>query len=200
MSTPASPLIVLAAVDYSELSTTVLQQALGLVRLAPSAELHCLHVNHDVSNEDVQEARRKTLMEWLGTWLAGAGEIPESVQVIAHQARGEPIQVILETASDLSADLVVVGTHDPKGIDRLLMGSVAEAVVRKAGCPVVVVRPKAHAKTSPHVEPSCARCVEVRRRSQGSVYWCEQHAEKHGRRHGHYHPGTRTWSKYRFLI
>jgi nucleotide-binding universal stress UspA family protein len=200
MSTPVRPLILLAAVDYSELSETVLQQALALARHAPSAELHCLHVNRHSPSEDARGAQRKELSEWLDGWLRGAGEIPESVRVVAHQALGEPIQLILETASDLSADLVVVGTHDPRGIDRLLMGSVAEAVVRKAGCTVVVVRPKIHSETSSDIEPPCARCLDVREESQGNRYWCEQHIERHGRRHSYYHPRARTWSKYRFMI
>lgn len=198
MSTPAASLIVLAAVDYSELSATVLRQALSLVRHAPSAELHCLHVNCDLPRAGARGAWRNELSERLDGWLRGAGEIPETVRVIAHQARGELVRVILETASEVSADLVVVGTHDPKGIDRLLMGSVADAVVRKAGCPVLVVRPKAYAGAVP--QSPCAACVKVREESRGGEYWCERHIENHGRQHGHHRPRTRAWSKYRFLI
>jgi hypothetical protein len=73
-------------------------------------------------------------------------------------------------------------------------------VVRKAGCTVVVVRPKIHSETSSDIEPPCARCLDVREESQGNRYWCEQHIERHGRRHSYYHPRARTWSKYRFMI
>jgi universal stress protein A len=200
MSTPVPALIVLAAVDYSELSLTILQQALAFVRHAPSAELHCLHVSRVSQAEQAPDAGRPELSQWLESWLRDAGQVPESVRVIPHAAYGDVVKLILGTASDLSADLLFVGTHDPKGIDRLLMGSVAEAVVRKASCSVVVVRPKAHAKTPRRDEAPCARCVEVRDHSGRRVYRCEQHAEPHARRHSNCLPRTRTWKRYRFLI
>jgi nucleotide-binding universal stress UspA family protein len=53
---------------------------------------------------------------------------------------GEPAAGILRVASECAADLIVVGTHGRTGLGRLLMGSVAEQVVRKAPCPVVTVK------------------------------------------------------------
>jgi nucleotide-binding universal stress UspA family protein len=53
---------------------------------------------------------------------------------------GDPATVILQTAQDIGADLIVMGTHGRTGLRRLLMGSVAERVVRKASCPVLTVR------------------------------------------------------------
>lgn len=53
---------------------------------------------------------------------------------------GEPVPVILQTAQEIGADLIVMGTHGRTGLRRLLMGSVAENVVRKAACPVLTVR------------------------------------------------------------
>ncbi|MDB4974834.1 MAG: putative Universal stress protein [Myxococcaceae bacterium] len=53
---------------------------------------------------------------------------------------GEPSQVILETAVELAADMIVVGTHSRSGVKHLFLGSVAEHVIREATCPVVVAR------------------------------------------------------------
>ena len=53
---------------------------------------------------------------------------------------GDPTAEILRVAADIHADLVVLGTHGRTGLGRLLMGSVAEQVVRKAGCPVLTVK------------------------------------------------------------
>lgn len=53
---------------------------------------------------------------------------------------GDPAAVILEVAQETGADLIVMGTHGRTGLRRLLMGSVAERVVRKASCPVLTVR------------------------------------------------------------
>jgi nucleotide-binding universal stress UspA family protein len=53
---------------------------------------------------------------------------------------GDPVQVILATADETGCGLIVLGTHGRTGLGRLLMGSVAEQVVRKANCPVLTVK------------------------------------------------------------
>jgi len=57
---------------------------------------------------------------------------------------GEPVDQILRVVKELNADLIVIGTHGRTGFARLLMGSVAEQVVRKATCPVVTATSHAH--------------------------------------------------------
>lgn len=53
---------------------------------------------------------------------------------------GDPREVTVEVAAALPADLIVMGTHGRGGVTRLVLGSVAEAVLRLAACPVLVVR------------------------------------------------------------
>jgi nucleotide-binding universal stress UspA family protein len=53
---------------------------------------------------------------------------------------GDPATAIVEAAAEEKADLIVIGTHGRTGLTRLLMGSVAEAVVRRATCPVLTVK------------------------------------------------------------
>jgi universal stress protein A len=55
---------------------------------------------------------------------------------------GDPAVEVLQLASQLGADLIVMATHGRKGLRRLVLGSVAEHVVREAPCPVLTVRPK----------------------------------------------------------
>ena len=57
---------------------------------------------------------------------------------------GIPSQQIVEYANENDIDLIVIGTHGRTGIMRVLMGSVAEAVVRKAECPVMAIKPWAN--------------------------------------------------------
>jgi nucleotide-binding universal stress UspA family protein len=57
---------------------------------------------------------------------------------------GFPTEAILSSAQKESVDLIVMGTHGRQGFDRLTMGSVTEQVLRKARCPVLVVRKPAH--------------------------------------------------------
>jgi nucleotide-binding universal stress UspA family protein len=53
---------------------------------------------------------------------------------------GEPIEAILGQAARWEADMIAVGTQGRRGLPRLLLGSVAEGVLRRAGCPVLVVK------------------------------------------------------------
>jgi len=53
---------------------------------------------------------------------------------------GDTVAVVLRVAQEVHADLIVIGTHGRTGLERLLMGSVAEQVVRQAVCPVLTVK------------------------------------------------------------
>jgi nucleotide-binding universal stress UspA family protein len=61
---------------------------------------------------------------------------------------GIPFQVIIDTAESRDVDLIVMGTHGRTGLTHVLMGSVAEKVVRLAPCPVLVTRGTTEASTS----------------------------------------------------
>ncbi|HEU4730207.1 MAG TPA: universal stress protein [Kofleriaceae bacterium] len=55
----------------------------------------------------------------------------------------DPRDAILKAAREVHADLIVIGTHGRRGLSRMLLGSVAEAVLRRASCPVLAVREEA---------------------------------------------------------
>jgi nucleotide-binding universal stress UspA family protein len=84
--------------------------------------------------------------------IAAAKEL-DSLQVprsdeIPHLERaiemGIPFVEIVRHARKKNIDLIVIGTHGRTGLDHMLLGSVAEKVVRKAPCPVLTVRPEGH--------------------------------------------------------
>jgi nucleotide-binding universal stress UspA family protein len=185
---------VLGAIDYKAESDLVVQHCIDLVRRHPAAEAHFLHVS-PAAPEDVGAGARRTslLIEWLGQSLKAIGDVPSHLRIIAHEAHGDPASVIVHTGHQLSADVVVVGTHERKGVERL-MGSVAESVMLHAESPVLVVRPKALAQPGASIEPACPHCVEARVQSRGAQLWCDQHAEKHGRRHTYYDNHARSWT------
>ena len=64
----------------------------------------------------------------------------EGIQATGEVLIGGPSHVIIEQANNVHADLIVMGTHGRTGITHLLIGSVAERVIRHAPCPVFVVR------------------------------------------------------------
>lgn len=60
---------------------------------------------------------------------------------VSHLIRhGEPADTIMHVAEKVGARHIVMGTHGRRGLERALLGSVAERVVRRAGCPVTIVR------------------------------------------------------------
>jgi nucleotide-binding universal stress UspA family protein len=87
---------------------------------------------------EVEEARRRDAEEYLAPIaieLASRG-----VDVRAEVRAGPPVEQILAVAREAGADLIAMTTHGRAGLDRLLFGSVAEAVLRRADVPVFVIR------------------------------------------------------------
>ena len=66
--------------------------------------------------------------------------IPQGVQVKTIIKTGKPFLEIIETASEMDVDLIIIATHGRTGIEHILFGSTAEKVVRKAPCPVLTLR------------------------------------------------------------
>lgn len=162
--------------------------ALVAARLAiAGGELHFVHVMTlpplaGSSTASAVEGWRARLQE-AG---ASAGETHKG-RIVGHLAAGDPCDEILLLAARIEADLLLVGTHGRKGVDRLLLGSVAERLVRRASCPVLVVREKNyHAGLPPEIEPPCADCLEARVASQGEKMWCVRHSQRHPHGRAHY--------------
>jgi universal stress protein A len=60
-----------------------------------------------------------------------------------HVRKGDPFEAILDGAEDFMTDLIVLATHGRTGVKRLVIGNVAEKIVRHAPCPVLTVKPNA---------------------------------------------------------
>jgi nucleotide-binding universal stress UspA family protein len=78
--------------------------------------------------------------EALKEWLNRIRPVDERITVDHFFLVGEPAEEIVRLAGKQRADIIVMGTHGRRGFGRLLMGSVAEQVVRKAACPVVTIK------------------------------------------------------------
>ena len=136
--------------DFSELSSEATKYACALAEQF-DAELHVLHVHEDVVipgypvgvdwDKRTQEAKRAAeakLEDVLdATWVEGR-------TVVKATADGPPFLEIIRYAKKHDIDLIVMATHGRSAVAHLLIGSVAEKVVRKAPCPVLTVRPKGH--------------------------------------------------------
>ncbi|WP_294346822.1 universal stress protein [Prosthecochloris sp.] len=84
--------------------------------------------------EDLEKAAKEDLEEIIRTEREQGVEVQADVQI------GTPSETILEKAEELDVNLIIVGSHGKTGLSRILMGSVAESVVRKAKCPVLIVK------------------------------------------------------------
>jgi len=84
---------------------------------------------------------------------------PAPTVTIEHRLlEGNAAAVIAETAEETGADLIVMGTHGRSGLTRLVMGSVAEELLRRAPCPVLTVRGAVPVKAA---EPEAADVVAI---------------------------------------
>ena len=131
--------------DCAEEAWALAQRLAG----AFSAELVLVHVLADPPGhgegpfnlgqaEQVYEGSRRWVEEQLAAWVAKANEKGVGARVMLRV--GAPDREIVALATDERADLLVIGTHGRGGIDRVLLGSVADRVVRTALCPVLTVR------------------------------------------------------------
>jgi nucleotide-binding universal stress UspA family protein len=65
----------------------------------------------------------------------------QGVRVESQVMEGDPVDMILRAAEETNSDVIVMGTHGRTALSRLLLGSVAESVLRKAPCPVLTTKP-----------------------------------------------------------
>jgi nucleotide-binding universal stress UspA family protein len=125
---------ILCPVDFSEASRHAIQYAVALARLHRSV-LTALHV----SPQEPAESRR--LATEAAVLFDSATQTGIKVEVLVEC--GQPAHQILTRAAALPADVIVMGTHGAGGFEHLMLGSVAEKVLRKATCPVFTVPPHA---------------------------------------------------------
>ena len=147
---------ILVPVDGSSASVKALQYAAHLAELeASDAELIALHVLEDIKQggaiglqakygnvrlvEGFKRARREAALEWLKQIEEAAKK--KGIRLKSEILDGDSkVEIIIDYANENSVDLIVMGSRGLTGFKRLLLGSVANAVVSNAPCPVMVVR------------------------------------------------------------
>jgi nucleotide-binding universal stress UspA family protein len=137
---------ILNPVDFSESSDRATAYALDLAR-ALGAELHVLHA-YQIPVIALPDGGVIATAE-LVTRITDAANTAmdrlierhraSAVPIAPHVAEGAPHQCIQDEAEKLGAELIVIGTHGRTGVARLLLGSVAEKVVRTSRVPVLTV-------------------------------------------------------------
>ncbi|OQZ01802.1 MAG: hypothetical protein B6D34_12825 [Candidatus Brocadia sp. UTAMX1] len=137
---------ILCPIDHSECSYLALKYAISLA-LKDEAKLYLMHVIdirlydteiYKFSPYNITEINLDKIREDLIKSLPeGTSDVLEVETIVV---KGIPFQEIINAATAIDADLIVIGTHGRTGLSHAVMGSVAEKVVRKAPCPVLTVR------------------------------------------------------------
>lgn len=139
---------ILFPTDFSEGALNALPYAVDLAK-SYGAKLYMLHVIYDIATSSGLYVPHISVDEMYKEMDASARKELErfgmdkrvDVKDLEYAAiRGVPYEEILKFAQEENIDLIVIGTHGRKGLDRVLFGSTAERVVRNASCPVLTVR------------------------------------------------------------
>lgn len=145
LSRPVTLERILVPVDFSDCSLDALEYAIVVAQQA-KASLMLLHVLEPVSyGLDFTLSHIRTRDSEVSTWTKRLEELASShqhshVPMESRLRGGLPADSILDSAQTLPCDLIIMGTHGRRGFSHALSGSVAEAVLRKALCPVLTVR------------------------------------------------------------
>ena len=140
---------ILVATDFSDASELALEYA-RVVAQRFGAGLRVLHVvetpmplGSELYVPDLKTVAERAVVE-AQQQLAATMATISGDDVIGQVLVGHAAKKIVEYADDHDVDMIVMGTHGRSGLPHVLLGSVAEKVVRKAGCPVLTVRPSEH--------------------------------------------------------
>ncbi|MCU4925876.1 universal stress protein [Halobacteria archaeon AArc-dxtr1] len=137
---------ILVPVDGSEGSTDALDYAIETFPNASITVLHAVEVGRgdigafsgmtgDLPDDAPERERAQELLDTARRRGAERG-----VEIETEVARGRPDRAIVKRADEENYDLVVIGSHGREGVARVLLGSVAEKVVRRSPIPVLVAR------------------------------------------------------------
>jgi nucleotide-binding universal stress UspA family protein len=135
---------VIVPMDFSPASRLALELAADLCEQGVCGRIVLVHGNYipvelaEFAAGELTTHLSERAAELLAEQLTGLSDRGIAAEYFALQ--GAPSEVIIETANEHHADLVVMGTHGHTGVAHALLGSVAERVVQRAPCPVLTVK------------------------------------------------------------
>lgn len=149
---------ILFPTDFSHASDAALPHAEALAKQS-SARLLVVHVEEPplaYGGGELYYGLPEPSSERILKMLEDVKPADPKVSFAHRLTMGDPASEIVRIAADEGAEMIVLGTHGRTGMTRLLMGSVAEAIVRRAPCPVLVYRETADTLAGRRPEPARA--------------------------------------------
>jgi nucleotide-binding universal stress UspA family protein len=150
---------VVVGIDYSKSAEQALATAFDMARRRTGSHVHVVAVAEGygprMSEDLTVDAREAFLTEASATLESTIDEVLSRRQILLNRKSifsivefGDPAETLLKVARDVSANLIVVGTHGKGPLEQVLLGSVSMKVLRDAPCTVLVVKP-AQDQTAP---------------------------------------------------
>jgi nucleotide-binding universal stress UspA family protein len=148
---------ILHPTDFSDQSCCAFRVASSLAK-DHGAKIIVLHVYPPPINygEMIAREQPETYEETLWSNLEGVHPLDGAVPVEHRLIEGEASKEIIRLAKDEECDMIVMGTHGRTGLGRFLMGSTAEAIVRRAACPVLTVKTPLREEVAATADETCA--------------------------------------------
>jgi universal stress protein A len=141
-----SPKIILHPTDFSDCSNYALQIASDLATKYKS-RIIILHAVETLGPGNVTFGEVESQLEPEGYWDRLRNDLHQVMPAVGSDVsvdylltEGDPASSIEQIAREQHCDLIVMGTHGHRGLERLLLGSVAEKVIRRATCAVLTVK------------------------------------------------------------
>ena len=138
---------IIVPVDLTESTEKLVGYAIFMAQKL-AAVINFVHVVADypgdamIGSPFAQEYKDKVISVSEGKMEALVQESQEKCPGCAGQViYGDPVDQIIDFAKTNNADLIIVGTHGAKGLEKILLGSVAERVLKRSHCPVLVMNP-----------------------------------------------------------
>lgn len=177
----------LAAIEDGETAEGVMAMAIGHARAWPGSRLHLATVIDMPAIAAATFQRETRQLQQVADFERSEYRKLEGYAQLAHEALGDEVGVHLLVgptteelcclATEIDADLLLVGTHDVGLFRRLLQGSVSAPLTRQAPCSVLLVRPKrTQAQTRAVQGALCADCLRLNGASYGAERRCLLHA------------------------
>lgn len=145
---------ILCPVDFSECSQLAVELAGKLTQLNSEAAIKktkvvLLNIVESGSSQDRPKSLLDTMVADGLKSLRDKGKFNSDVVVEYLTLKGDPLQSIVEYAKRKKVGLIVMGTRGKTGLKKLLLGSVAEGVMKNAPCPVITVNPPSSSPSAP---------------------------------------------------
>ena len=186
---------IVAGVSFDETGDNALREAARIALHRDDVELHVVHAipgapsggaaSLEKTNDALSMVPVRLRANIAMLRERGLDRLPH--EIVVHVRVGTPAEAIHQLAGVVDADLIVVGTHGRRGLQRAVLGSVAETLVRTAHCSVVVAHAKNYEGMTRTVapEPVCPECAVTRKQTHGATTWCEYHSRPQFRPHAY---------------